>query len=129
MFRSLHDLTKPDGLTETLSGQQWYLNGFLHREDGPAFCLPQCEEWYFEGYLHRIGAPALTRFGDRYWMVKGKIHREDGPAIMFKHESKHNRWFINDIDITVEVKQWLKENGFRYPLNVSEKVLFKLRFC
>ena len=38
----------------------WYLNGKLHREDGPA-----CE--YADGGKH--------------WYLNGKAHREDGPAV------------------------------------------------
>ena len=40
--------------------KQWYLNGKLHREDGPA-----CE-W---------------ANGDKSWLLNGQHHREDGPAI------------------------------------------------
>ena len=38
----------------------WYLNGKLHREDGPAV---ECAN------------------GDKSWFLNGKLHREDGPAI------------------------------------------------
>ena len=39
--------------------KSWYLNGKLHREDGPA------REW---------------ANGDKVWYLNGKLHREDGPA-------------------------------------------------
>jgi hypothetical protein len=150
MYIRYHNVTKSDGHHKNsyAHSEEWYKDGYLHRVDGPARIVnysnkaePECspfntlgqhryrEEWYYEGYPHRIGGPALFRYGNRYWVVHGKMHREDGPAIMEKNKSCYNKWYINDIDITVEVKQWLKENGFRYPLNASGKVLFKLRFC
>ena len=39
--------------------KSWYLNGKLHREDGPAI------EW---------------ADGSKYWYLNGELHREDGPA-------------------------------------------------
>ena len=42
--------------------KEWYINGKLHREDGPAI------EW---------------ANGDRYWYLNGKLHREDGTAIEY----------------------------------------------
>ena len=46
--------TYPDG------SKEWYLNGRLHREDGPA------NEW---------------PDGSKHWYLNGKRHREDGPAV------------------------------------------------
>ena len=47
--------------------KEWYLNGKLHREDGPAI------EW-----------PAEPKNG----MLNGKRHREDGPAMSMPTETK-----------------------------------------
>ncbi|WP_459190596.1 hypothetical protein [Ralstonia pseudosolanacearum] len=38
----------------------WYLNGILHREDGPA---------------------VADGFGQKAWYKHGQLHREEGPAI------------------------------------------------
>jgi hypothetical protein len=57
----------------------WYLNGKLHREDGPAI------EW---------------AKGDKAWYLNNKRHREDGPAIEFSSGSKS--WFLNDEYLTEE---------------------------
>ena len=46
---------------------EWWLNGKLHREDGPAV-----------EYVK----------SDKYWYLNGKYHREDGPAIEYKSGSK-----------------------------------------
>ena len=42
--------------------KKWYLNGQLHRTDGPAI------EW---------------ADGSKFWYLNGKRHREDGPAIEY----------------------------------------------
>ena len=51
--------------------KQWYLNGKLHREDGPA--------------IERAN-------GDKSWYLNGKCHREDGPAVEYDNGSKH--WYL-----------------------------------
>jgi len=57
----------------------WYLNGKLHREDGPA-----CE------YAN----------GDKEWYLNNQLHREDGPAIEWSDGTKG--WFLNDERLTEE---------------------------
>ena len=52
--------------------KEWYLNGQLHREDGPAI------EW---------------ANGDKYWYLNGKYHREDGPAVERTNGDKD--WYLN----------------------------------
>ena len=51
----------------------WYLDGKLHREDGPAI------EW---------------ADGTRFWHRNGKRHREDGPAIEWANGNKE--WYLDD---------------------------------
>jgi hypothetical protein len=58
---------------------RWFLNGVLHREDGPAI---------EEGD------------GTKYWYLNGKLHREDGPAIEYANGIK--RWFLNNEELTLE---------------------------
>ena len=50
----------------------WYLNGKLHREDGPAI---------------------EHSSGDKYWYLNDELHREDGPAIEYASGSKF--WYLN----------------------------------
>jgi antitoxin component YwqK of YwqJK toxin-antitoxin module len=50
----------------------WYLNGKLHREDGPA------AEW---------------SDGTKWWYLNGELHREDGPAIEWSNGTKY--WYLN----------------------------------
>ena len=50
----------------------YYLNGTIHREDGPAI------QW---------------SYGDKRWCINGKLHREDGPAV--EHENGDKAWYLN----------------------------------
>jgi len=61
----------------------WYLNGNLHREDGPA---------------------AEYANGTKFWYLNGKLHREDGPAAECADGTKY--WYLNGEQIT-------KKRGFR----------------
>jgi len=54
--------------------KQWYLNGILHREDGPAMEYAD---------------------GTKYWYRNGKRHREDGPGIEYADGTKY--WYLNGI--------------------------------
>lgn len=60
----------------------WYLNGKLHRQDGPA-----CE---FAG-------------GARFWVNHGDRHREDGPAI--EHANGNKFWYFDGAHLTKEVRE------------------------
>ena len=60
-------------------GREWYLNGKLHREDGPA--------------LDRVN-------GTKSWWLNGQLHREDGPAIEYPYGSKC--WYLNGIAYSEE---------------------------
>lgn len=57
--------------------KKWYLNGKIHREDGPAV------EW---------------ASGDKKWYINGKLHREDGPAFEGSDGTKY--WYINGVEYT-----------------------------
>ena len=52
--------------------KKWYLNGELHREDGPAV------EW---------------ADGDKQWYLNDKLHREDGPACEWA--TGYKSWYLN----------------------------------
>ena len=66
----------------------YYLNGKLHRENGPAVIFVdsdgrRCKEYWQHGKYHREDGPAIV-YGRRYkeWLIEGKYHRENGPAII-----------------------------------------------
>lgn len=57
----------------------WRLNGYLHREDGPAVELTD---------------------GQKEWWINGERHREDGPSIEKSKGAKE--WWINGKQLTEE---------------------------
>jgi len=59
-------------------GKSWYLNGDLHREDGPAVEYPSgTKEWYLNGKLHREDGPAIEYAdGEKYWCLNDKLLTE-----------------------------------------------------
>ena len=80
----------------------WYLNGVLHREDGPAIEYTNgTKAWYLNGKLHREDGPACEYSnGDKYWYLNGKLHRVDGPAC--ECTSGYKSWYLNGYKLTEE---------------------------
>jgi hypothetical protein len=75
----------------------WYLNGQLHREDGPAM------EWYD---------------GDKAWYLNGQYHREDGPAL--EYSSGIKCWYLNGTEYTEEEYNLKMNRVTVKELSVSE---------
>ena len=82
--------------------KKWYLNGNLHREDGPAIEWPSGnKEWCLNGKHHREDGPAIVySTGTKKWYVNGRLHREDGPAVEYADGTKE--WWINGAEYTEE---------------------------
>ena len=82
--------------------KEWYLNGELHRIDGPAIeCADGSKQWYLNGKLHRTDGPAIERAsGTKEWFLNGERHREDGPAIEYADGTKF--WYLNGEEMTQE---------------------------
>ncbi len=88
---------------------EWFRNGRLHREDGPAIHSGSARWWYLDGelqraildgaqlwyhhdQLHREDGPAVIEANrTQLWYRDGKLHREDGPAIVWK-DGTHEWW-------------------------------------
>ena len=55
--------------------------------------------WYLNGKLHREDGPAVERSnGHKEWFINGELHREDGPAIEYVDGTK--KWWINGKRLT-----------------------------
>ena len=91
-----YEVTVDSGTTK------WYLNGELHRTDGPAIeCFDGGKEWYFKGKRHREDGPAVERVnGGRAWYLNGDLHREDGPAVESTYG--YRAWYLNGEKLTEE---------------------------
>ena len=85
----------------------WYLNGELHRADGPAIeWFDGDKSWFINGKLHRSDGPAIE-YEDSYkeWYLNGERHRTDGPAIEWPEGDKE--WYLNGTEYTEG--EYLKE--------------------
>jgi len=93
----------------------WYLNGNLHREDGPAHIGSDgSKQWFLNGNYHRVDGPAIEwNDGSKEWCLNGKLHREDGPAI---ESNGTKEWFLEGVKYNSEKTclKALKELNQRY---------------
>ena len=82
--------------------KEWYLNGELHRTDGPAIeCSDGTKVWYLNGKLHRTDGPAIEcSDGTKWWYLDDKLHRTDGPAVEFSNGAKE--WHLDGKELTEE---------------------------
>jgi hypothetical protein len=102
----------------TCGTKEWYLNGNLHREDGPAIeYVNGSRFWYLNGNLHREDGPAVEYAdGTLRWYLNDNLHREDGPAIEYADGSRE--WWLNDEGYTE--KEFNKKTAKAKELTVAE---------
>lgn len=113
----------------------WYINGLMHREDGPAYDSELYKEWWVNGYLHREnGEPAIIDeiSNRKEWWVNGMAHREnDKPAIVVDNKAKE--WWVNGkrhrendepaiIEEIYNIKEWWV-NGIKHRSNDKPAVI------
>jgi len=82
--------------------KSWYLNGKLHREDGPA---------------------AEYADGSKFWYLNDKIHREDGPAREWASGSKS--WYLNGKRVTEEEHKRMTSKVIEMTMGEISKALGK----
>jgi len=64
-------------------------------------------EWWYNGHIHREDGPAWERAnGDKVWYLNGRLHREDGPAMDYGDGEKS--WWLNGVNYPLE-KEWKRE--------------------
>ncbi len=80
--------------------KEWFLNGQLHREDGPAIERADGDKfWWLNGQRHREDGPAVENAdGSKKWYLNDKLHREDGAAIELASGTKS--WWLNGKKLT-----------------------------
>ena len=108
----------------------------------------ETDMWASIDYMVRYpGDDGVVRFASNYLIHVGRItwkrrkagerwirHREDGPAFIRinQHEKlAKTEWWINGIDISKDVRPWLKSMAMPVFYNWTDehKVLFKLTFA
>ena len=120
---------KPICEIDHYGNKRWYLNGNLHREDGPAIVdmADGRKEWWINGNLHREDGPAIIwADGDKEWWINGKLHRLCGTAIDYNGRKE---WYINDHDVTQEITKWATDNNIDLEnLTEVDIALIKISF-
>jgi hypothetical protein len=75
-------------------------------------------EYILNGYWHREDGPAIQHAnGDKYWYLNGSLHREDGPAV--EKTSGHKAWFINGKEISEQKFLELQAEKHRTIMGIS----------
>lgn len=76
------------GIIEWEDGyKEWYKEGLLHREDGPAREYPNgTKYWYKNGLLHRENGPAIEYFDkSKIWSIEGEEYHIYSLLCHFKY--------------------------------------------
>lgn len=73
-------------------GVKYYLNGVLHREDGPA---------------------VIWRNGTKHWLIHGKSHRSDGPCTEWSDGEKRYSFYSERYSLRDYKKVLLLTSIFR----------------
>ena len=96
------EMYQPKLIIDVNDSKSWYLNGELHREDGPAIeYVDFYRAWYINDKRHREDGPAVEyTSGAKYWYKNGLKHREDGPAVECSTGAKY--WYLNGEQLTKE---------------------------
>jgi hypothetical protein len=85
--------------------------------------IDDTKSWYLNGRLHRTDGPAIERAdGDKIWYLNGQLHRTDGPAVEYTDGTKV--WFLNGREYSFD--QWLEANT---KLSDQQRVMFKLEWA
>jgi len=102
-----------------VSSIRYYLDGKLHRTDGPAIeFVNGTKMWYQNGKYHRVEGPATEYSGNnKHWYQHGKLHRNDGPAREYSNGEKewyqHGKLHRNDgpaVESSTGSKSWYQND-------------------
>jgi len=70
---------QPECVVDEYGNMEWFLNGELHREDGPAVEYASgTKEWWLHGKRHREDGPAIEEADGtkQWWLNYEKVHPE-----------------------------------------------------
>ena len=98
---------KPKCEIDVYDNKRWYINGQIHREDGPAIEL---------------------KSGTQIWCFEGEYHKLDGPAFILVNAG--SEWWINGFFVDEEITTWASENDIDLDnLTDVDKLLIKLTWA
>ena len=85
-------------ITKLHYGTEYRVEDKLHRENGSAMEDHKGgKAWFIDGKLHRTDGPAVETSGTKEWFIHGKRHRVDGPAVEWS--SGYKAWFIDGVHV------------------------------
>jgi len=88
--------------------EYWYLNGKLHREDGPAI-----QYWYYNG----------QKLSEE-WYLNDKCHRLDGPAIQvwyYNGQKLSESWYLNGVKLSEQELKLRTDPEYQKYLELKSK--------
>jgi hypothetical protein len=86
------------------------------------------QTWWLDGQLHRTDGPAVSHASGRQeWYHHGQLHRTDGPALI--HANGTQEWHVNDKNVTLQVVAWMSNGGASWPWDTSTQLEFVLTLC
>ena len=101
------------GIVESLGAKVWYLNGNLHRVDGPAKEYADgTKQWWLNGQRHRVDGPAVEwADGEKQWWVNGEQYSETEWEKLVKGESLTSA--SSGVTVATEAKVSKKVESFK----------------
>jgi len=94
----------------TWKSREWWIDGKLHRENGPAIITKwpggfSRIEYYIGGVRHRVDRPAIvekTRMGVSRldWYTRGELHNDTSPAVLHFHINRKislREWYSHGV--------------------------------
>jgi hypothetical protein len=90
--------------------------------DNPEIDEDGSKSWYLDGRLHRTDGPAIENAdGSKTWWLNGFLHRTDGAACEWSDGDLW--WYLNGEKYKFD--EWLEINSY---LTDGEKVMMKLQY-
>lgn len=111
-----------DEIRDTAQGREYYRNGVLHRDGGPAIeCKNGDRHWYDNGMRHRVEGPAveLAKGGKEWWVKAIKMSEDE--HIHFRHWQKQR-----DILATVVEAETIPLQGVPEAIILMRPLRFKM---
>jgi hypothetical protein len=90
--------------------------------DNPEIDEDGSKSWYLDGRLHRTDGPAIENAdGSKTWWLNGFLHRTDGAACEWSDGDLW--WYLNGEKYKFD--EWLEINSY---LTHEQKVIMKLQY-
>ena len=90
-----------NGIYDVDYATYYYVNGELHREDGPAFeNIFGKKFWYINDKRHRLDGPAIEYYDEKFYYIEGKEYSKeefDKQVRIIKMRNDSDNFTSNDL--------------------------------